>query len=166
MIATRELDIDVLQAAQARIRSIFATGLPVYLDFSGGKDSLTLLHLTLALCQRGEVDIRQLRVDFIDEEAIFPCVERIVMDWRLRVMLAGARFDWYCLEVKHYSCLNQLESDESFICWDRTKGDVWVRQPPTFAIRSHPYLRPRIDTYQEFLAKVNDGTHMVGLRVA
>ena len=180
MIVQRQLDIDVLTAARQRIRNIFSNGLPVYLSFSGGKDSLVLADLTAQLIEQGEIDAKQLRVEFVDEEAIFPCVEDVVRQWRTKFRLLGARFDWYCLEVKHFSCLNQLESDESFICWDRYKSDRWVRQPPPFAIRSHPLLAPepyqvrvpstewygaRAETYQTFLARLDDGLHMTGVRL-
>jgi predicted phosphoadenosine phosphosulfate sulfurtransferase len=165
MIVERRLDIDVLAAARQRIANIFANGLPVYLSFSGGKDSLVLADIAAKMVAEGAIDPRRLRVEFIDEEAIFPCVDAVVRRWREKFLLMGARFDWYCLEVRHYSCLNQLENDESFICWDRRKADCWIREPPPFAIRSHPRLVPREDTYQQFLLKVCDGPHMTGLRV-
>ena len=165
MITERRLQVDVLTAARQRIRNVFSNGLPVYMSFSGGKDSLVLADLTVKLIETGRIDVSRLRVEFIDEEAIFPCVEEIVKQWRARFLLLGARFDWYCLEVRHYSCLNQLQSDESFICWDSTKRDVWVRDPPPFAIRSHPLLKAREDTYQDFLAKLTDGPHMTGVRL-
>jgi predicted phosphoadenosine phosphosulfate sulfurtransferase len=165
MIVQRQLDIDVLQAARQRICNIFANGLPVYLSFSGGKDSLVLADITAQLIEQGQIDAKQLRVEFIDEEAIFPCVEAVVRQWRTKFQLLGARFDWYCLEVKHFSCLNQLENDESFICFDSKASDRWVRQPPPFAIRSHPLHKPRAETYQAFLAKLNDGLHMTGVRL-
>lgn len=166
MLQERKLAIDVVTAARQRITNIFANGLPVYLSFSGGKDSLVLAHLTLELINSGTIDKRLLRVEFIDEEAIFPCVEQTVMRWRDTVLALGSRFDWYCLEVKHYSCLNMLENDESFICWDRRKHNVWVRQPPPFAICAHPALKPREDTYQQFLARIADGLHMTGVRAS
>lgn len=165
MIVERHLGVDVLTAARQRIRNIFSNGLPVYLAFSGGKDSLVLADITAKLVAAGELDATRLRVEFIDEEAIFPCVEEVVAQWRAKFLLMGARFDWYCLEVRHFNCLNQLENDESFICWDRRKAGAWVRDPPAFAIRSHPLLKPRQDTYQKFLLKVCDGPRMTGLRV-
>jgi predicted phosphoadenosine phosphosulfate sulfurtransferase len=87
------------------------------------------------------------------------------MEWRERFLQMGAGFDWYCLEVRHYSCLNQLQNDESFICWDRYKQASWIRHPPPFALRSHPFLRPRQDTYQDFLKRLNDRQNMNGVRV-
>jgi len=165
-IIRKEATIDVVEAARQRIKNIFDNGLPVYLSFSGGKDTLCMADITLKMIKRGEIDPQQLTCVFIDEEAIFPCVERIVKDWRMRFLEVGARFDWYCIEVRHYNCFNQLENDESFICWDRNKKDVWIRQPPPFAIRNHPKLRPRKDTYQEFFPRAAaDGLIMIGNRV-
>jgi predicted phosphoadenosine phosphosulfate sulfurtransferase len=86
------------------------------------------------------------------------------MKWRKKFLLAGASFQWWCVEVKHFSAYNQLTNDESYTCWDHTKEDVWVRRPPPFALRNHPKLRPGIDNYQSFLPKVTgDGIVLVGV---
>lgn len=90
------------------------------------------LKLVIGLIQAGEINPAQLVVQFIDEEAIFPCMEEKVKEWRKKFMLVGAKFEWYCLEVKHYNCFHELSNDETFICWDRYKRDVWVRQSPSF----------------------------------
>ena len=159
--------IDIVEAAKLRVRNIFRNGLPVYFSFSGGKDSLALAQVVLSLAQAGEIDLHQMVVQFIDEEAIFPCIEEMVMKWRRIFMSYGARFDWFCLEVRHFNCFNQLANDESFICWDSRKQDVWIRKPPSFAVRTHPKLRPRQDTYQSFLARANtDGISIVGVRMS
>ena len=160
-------NIDVVEAAKIRIRNVFQNGLPVYLSFSGGKDSLCIADLVMGMIQTGEIHPAQLTVQFIDEEAIFPCMEEKVKEWRKKFMLAGAKFEWFCLEVKHYNCFNELSNDETFICWDRHKKDVWVREPPTFAIRSHPFLKPRVDAYQDFLPRLcSDGITITGIRTA
>lgn len=159
--------MDVVTAARARIRNVFSNGVPVYLSFSGGKDSLVLAHLIFDMIERKEISPGLLTVQFIDEEAIYPCIERTVLEWRKRFLMAGAKFEWYCVEVRHHNCFNELEQDESFICWDRTKEEVWVRRPPRFAIRNHPLLRPRVDTYQDFCDRINaDGLQLIGTRVA
>lgn len=162
-----EASIDVVKAAEIRIKNIFGNGLPVYLSFSGGKDSLCIAQLVINLIQQGQINPKQLTVQFIDEEAIFPCIEKTVINWRKKFMLLGAKFEWFCLEVKHFNCFNELSNDETFICWDSTKQDVWVRQPPFFAIRSHPLLYPRKDSYQDFLPRVcADGITITGIRTA
>ena len=160
-------DIDVVKAAEIRIKNVFNNKLPVYMSFSGGKDSLCLAQLVVNLIQQGQVNPAQLTVQFIDEEAIFPCIEKTVLAWRQKFLLLGAKFEWYCLEVKHFSCFNELTNDESFICWDSLKKDVWVRSVPSCAITSHKKLRPRKDAYQDFLPRVSaDGITITGVRAA
>ena len=46
------------------------------------------------------LDMKQLTVQFIDEEAIFPCMEDMTKKWRRIFMMMGAKFEWYCVEVK------------------------------------------------------------------
>lgn len=162
-----QASIDIVKAAEIRIINVFNNGLPVYMSFSGGKDSLVLAQLIYNLAQQGKINSSQLIVQFIDEEAIFPCIEDKVKEWRKRFMLMGAKFEWYCLEVKHYNCFNELSNDETFICWDRTKEAVWVRRPPSFAIRNHPLLRQRTETYQDFLPRTSrNGITITGIRTA
>lgn len=159
--------IDVLTAARQRIINVFNNGVQVYLSFSGGKDSLCIAHIILSLIQEGKINPQQLIVQFIDEEAIYPCIEKSTLEWRKKFLLVGAKFEWYCIEVRHYNCFNELSNDESFICWDRYKKDSWIRKPPSFAIRDHRLLRPREDTYQDFLYRLHsDGITMTGVRVA
>ena len=147
------LGVDVVTAARQRIKNIFANGLPVAMSFSGGKDSLCMDHLTYELCSSGQVDKSLLTVYFIDEEAIYPCVERIVKACRAKWLSIGVNFEWYAMEYKHFNCLNSLSQDETFICFDRTKQDRWIRQPPPYAIRTHPLLVAGKDTYQVFCEK-------------
>jgi predicted phosphoadenosine phosphosulfate sulfurtransferase len=160
-------DVDVISAARQRVKNVFSNGVTVYMSFSGGKDSLSLAKIVYDLIEEHEIDPTLLTVVFIDEEAIFDCIERTVIDWRKKFLLVGARFQWWCIEVKHFNCFNELTSDESFICWDSEKSDVWVRQPPPYAIRSHPRLNARHESYQEFLPKVTmDGITISGVRAA
>ena len=57
--------------------------------------------------------MKQLTVQFIDEEAIFPCMEDMTKKWRRIFMMMGAKFEWYCVEVKHFNCFNALSNDET-----------------------------------------------------
>ena len=97
-----EANIDVVKAAEIRIKNVFGNGLPVFFSFSGGKDSLCVAQLMVNLANRGEIDMKQLTVQFIDEEAIFPCMEDMTKKWRRIFMMMGAKFEWYCVEVKHF----------------------------------------------------------------
>lgn len=167
MVVKREGTRTVLEAARKRIINAFSNGKKVYVSFSGGKDSLCLLDMILKLAAAGEIDPSLITAEFIDEEAIVACVEKTVHDWRKKVLLAGGKFNWFCLEVKHFSCFNHLEQDETFICWDSAQKDRWIRAPPPFAIMDHPRLKRRVNTCQEFLMKHNaDGICVTGVRMA
>lgn len=145
----RELNLNVIQAAERRIVEIFAKNKYVGLSFSGGKDSICLADMAVRTMQKYNIDFSRLLVIFFDEEAIYPDIERITMSWRRKLLDLGASFNWYCLPIKHFNCCNQLANDESFICWEPGKEDTWVRQPPKFAIRFHDKLKYGM-TYQKF----------------
>ena len=86
---------------------------------------------------------------------------------RKKFILVGVKFEWYCVEVKHFSCFNMLTEDESFVCWDRYQEENWIRKPPSFAIRSHPLLDARMENYQTFLPRTTqDGIIMIGTRAS
>ncbi len=155
MVKKTYLDINVVKAAEERIKNIFSNGVKVVLSFSGGKDSLVLGNIVYELAVRGEIDKSLLEILFIDEEAMFDEVIDHIKRWRKKWMMIGVPFSWYCIEVKHFNCLNSLSEDETFICWDRYKKDVWVREIPDFAIKDHPLLIQRVDTYQTFLERLD-----------
>jgi len=160
-------DMDVVTAAKIRIKNVFSNGVKVYMSFSGGKDSLCMADIVLKLIKAGEIDPKLLVVIFIDEEAIYDSIEKKVVEWRKKFIMASATFQWWCIEVKHFSAYNQLTSDESYTCWDHTKEGVWVRRPPPYAIRNHPQLKPGIDNYQSFLPKITmDGIMICGVRAS
>lgn len=159
--------MNVVEAAEVRIKNIFANGVPVYMGFSAGKDSLSLAQLVLNLIKRGEIDPKLLTIHFIDEEAIYPCIERTAKEWRKKFLMAGANFEWYCIEILHFNALNNLSDDETFLCWDRYEKENWVRPMPKFAKTSHPLLKAREESYQSFLDRIeSNGITIMGVRVA
>ncbi|MGN0444230.1 MAG: phosphoadenosine phosphosulfate reductase family protein [Acutalibacteraceae bacterium] len=157
-----------VDAAYMRIKNVFANGLPVYFSTSGGKDSICIADMIYRLIQCGEINPKQLTVIFIDEEAIYDCCIELVKMWRKRFLLAGAKFHWYCLPLKQVSCFNQLTNDESWITFEPGKESVWVRQPPSFAIRNSPYISGvGKENYQTFLPRITkDGIMLTGVRAA
>lgn len=158
---------NVVDAARLRVENIFKNGLPVYLSFSAGKDSLALAGIVYELIEEGRIDAKQLTVNFIDEEGIFPCIEDVAKEWRKKFMMVGAKFNWWCIQCVHFNCLNELETSETFICWDETMKDRWIRPMPKYAIKEHPLHKAREESYQKFLEKYErDGISLVGVRVA
>jgi len=158
---------NVLEAAQQRILNVFNSNLFVVVSTSGGKDSIVLSNLVLDLIRKGKIDPKQMEVQFVDEEAMHDEVIEVVEKQRKVFLAEGVKFNWYCIQVKHFNCFNSLSNDESFITWDQYKKDVWVRPMPKWAIRTHPMLKERIDTYQDFLERINvNKIAMIGIRAA
>lgn len=169
MMVKKGLGINVVEAARQRVIEAFSRGKMIRLSFSGGKDSIVLAHIVYELLKEGKINKDQLVVTFIDEEAIFDEVEEIVKLWRKRFMEAGVKFEWYCVQVKHFNCLNSMSEDETFVCWDQNKKDRWVRPMPPFAITDDPFLIPYKDNYQSFFARKDSAMkyiNMMGVRAA
>lgn len=166
-VIKKKLGTDVLTAARNRIRNIFSSGLKIYLDSSGGKDSIVLMSLVYDLCKSGECNPKQLEVVFIDEEVIYDDVIRICQAWRKRFMLIGASYRWYAIEHRNNNCFNALENNENFIPWDRYEKDNWAHDMLPFAETQSPYLVPRTENYQDFLRRFQaDGIQIIGVRAA
>lgn len=167
-VKTLESTVSVLDAAKARIRNVFSNGCKIYLSFSCGKDSLCLASLTYDLIRDGAIDPKLLTVIFIDEEGLYRSMVENAMRWRQKFMSVGVPFNWYCLPFKQVSVIDHLSASESWITWEPGKENVWMRDAPPFAIRSHPLLRyPGEMNYQTFCKKAfRDGIQMVGLRTA
>lgn len=157
---------NVLDAAKQRIKNIFSNGLPVYLSFSCGKDSLCLSHLTYDLILRGEISAEQLTVIFIDEEGLYKSMLDAAYRWREKFLRVGAKFLWFCLEVKQVCVIDHLSASENWITWEKSKRDVWMREPPPFAITEHPLVPyPGFCNYQTFCENfTRGGIQMIGLR--
>lgn len=167
VVKRRDLEIDVVTAARQRLINVFSHGVRIYMSVSGGKDSIVLADLTLNLIREGRIDPKQLTVLFIDEEAMYDSAIESTMNLRKRFIAAGVEFRWYCLEVIHFNCFNQLTEAETYVCWDSTIPERWVRPMPSFAITDHPRLKRREENYQSFLPKVTrDGIQVAGIRVA
>lgn len=158
--------MNVLDAAKTRIKNLFDTGCKVYLSFSSGKDSLCLSSLTYDLIREGQIDGRQLKIIFIDEEGLYPSMVEAAERWKRKFESIGVPFLWFCLPFKQVCVIDHLSSSESWITWEPAAADRWMRDPPPYAIMSHPALKyPGQMNYQTFCTKVfSDGIQMIGLR--
>lgn len=131
------LQLNVLEAAQARIDWTFDTFSRICVSFSGGKDSTVMLHLT---AQMARVQKRKISVLFIDWEAQFSCTIEHVNALRECYRDVIEHFYWVALPLTTQNSLSQYQPE--WQCW--APGVRWVRQPPEDAITAADYF----DFYQ------------------
>lgn len=159
---------DVLEAARTRITNVFNNGVPVYMAFSCGKDSLCMSSIVYELILEGKINAKQLTVIFIDEEGLYQSMLEAAYRWRKKFLSVGSKFMWYCLPVKQVSTIDHLSASESWITWDPEAKDRWMRKPPPFAVTSHPLVKyPGECNYQTFCERLTkNGIQIIGLRAA
>lgn len=119
----KHLQMDVVEAAKARIRWCLDNFDEVWCSFSGGKDSLVVLTLMEQVyAERGWHD-RKIKVKFMDEELV--CDD--IIDFVFEKAESGKYdFHWYALEM--YVGFYVMGKHKPFVSWDKTRK--WHRTPP------------------------------------
>jgi predicted phosphoadenosine phosphosulfate sulfurtransferase len=119
-------DTDVLTAAKDRIKEVINTFDKCHVMFSGGKDSLVLLHLTQEVYD--EMGIKEkVNVIFRDEEII----PQIVIDFVIKHWKSGKyNFRYYATQLKSEKFI--MGKKVAYIQWDENRK--WIREKPEGAL--------------------------------
>lgn len=164
----RELNMDVLEAAEQRIRRVFDDFPRVICSFSAGKDSTVMLHMVAAEARRRG---RTFALLLIDLEA----------QYALTIEHAEALFAEYadCIEPYWIALPLLLRnavsmSQPRWTCWDPDAEALWVRRPPALAITDpgdlpcYPAQTPEFEElvpdFQRWYAKGEPCAAFVGIR--
>lgn len=122
------LEINVLEAAQDRIRFTFDNFDKICVSFSGGKDSTVMLHMVMDEAIKRD---RKVAVLIIDLEGQYKYTIDHMLDM---VDMYRPHIDlyWVCLPISLRNAVSVFEP--KWICWDAKHVDKWIRQPPKLAI--------------------------------
>ncbi len=134
MVKVKEfIDKDVLTAARERIHHIHDLHDSVAVAFSGGKDSLVVLHLAMEVARaRKRLPVH---VIFRDEELIPDPVLDFVNSYRQHPDLA---MDWWAVQLRSQKYI--LGTSRDLVLWDHRRR--WLREKPPWAITTAPGLTP------------------------
>jgi predicted phosphoadenosine phosphosulfate sulfurtransferase len=119
------IDANVLDEAKKRLHHIYELHDDVVVSFSGGKDSLVVLHLTKEVAfERG---LKKVRAVFRDEELIHQEVIDFVHSYMDK--------DW--LDLEHWAIPLQsnkyvLGKPMDYVQWDNNRE--WIREKPEWAL--------------------------------
>ena len=121
-----DASMDVFQAALERIRYMFTLSDHYVVSFSGGKDSTSVLMMSLIVAR--ELDRLPLEVAFIDEEVIDPDTIEYATELTTWDELS---FRWFCVPIRHTL---RSKNRSHWYTWDPNERDVWARELPPNAI--------------------------------
>lgn len=125
---------NVYEESTNRINFIFNNFEKIYVSFSGGKDSTVMLHLVLEEAIKRK---RKVGILFIDLEGQYKyTIEHI--ENCLNLYKKWIDLYWICLPLHLRNAVSAYETH--WICWDDTKKEAWVRQPPKCAITNNDYF--------------------------
>lgn len=125
---------NVLIAAQERISWTFDNFERVYVSFSAGKDSTVMLHLVM-----DEAIKRNRRVGLliVDLEGQY----KVTIDHALNcfeIYKEHIEPYWCCLPIHLRNAVSVYEPH--WICWEKSRKDDWIRNPPKKAITSDTFF--------------------------
>ena len=125
---TQESDKTVYELSIERIKYLYSKFDNVIISFSGGKDSMALLELTIQVAR--ELNRLPVKTIFFDEEAISYETEKYVRETAQRK--GEVDLYWFCLPIKSNNACST--KNPYWYPWSKFEKDKWVRPLPKEAI--------------------------------
>ena len=143
---------NVLEAAQERIAWTFANFPKVYVSFSGGKESTTMLHLVADEARKMG---RKFGILFVDLEGQYRLTIDHIQKCADMYSDCSTMF-WVCLPIHLRNAVSAYETH--WICWDKEKEAALIRTPPESAILDEslfPFFRKGME-FEEFVPEFGE----------
>tara|TARA_B100002051_G_scaffold219328_1_gene212768 strand:- start:1946 stop:3034 length:1089 start_codon:yes stop_codon:yes gene_type:complete len=148
------IDVNVYDEAKNRIRHVINTFDTLVVMFSGGKDSLAVLHLLKEVYEEIGINVenKPINVVFRDEELIPETVIKFVDKYYKK---SWVNMRYYAVPL--YSQKYVLGETATYVQWDKNRDHI--RKPPSYAIQleSNDNRIFAQDTMDSFVAKEYKG---------
>lgn len=128
------LTTDVLSEAKERIKYTFDNFERIYISFSGGKDSTTMLHLVMDEAIKRN---RKIGMLFIDLEGQY----KLTIDHVINCFKIYSDYIepyWVCLPIHLRNAVSVFETH--WMCWDKNAIKSWIREYPENCITDFNYF--------------------------
>jgi predicted phosphoadenosine phosphosulfate sulfurtransferase len=171
MGSKKYIDKNVYDASVERMDFIFKNFEKIYISFSGGKDSGTMLNLAIDYMKRHKIT-KKIGILFIDLEGQYKTTIEYVKDTLLK---NNDLFDiyWCCLPLNLRNSLSVFQP--FWTPWDLNNQDKWIRDYPDFPciteknnpfgfFRKHMEFEEFIYKFGEWYAKGKRTACLVGIR--
>lgn len=140
------IEKNVLEASKERISKSFDMFERLYVSFSGGKDSTTMMHLVMdeAIKRKRKVGVLIIDLEAQYEDTIRH-IEEMVEKYKEHIDL-----HWVCAELLLRNAVTNYEP--RWICWDKAKKEIWVREMPKLAsdLSQYDFYHPKME-FEEFM---------------
>lgn len=137
---------NVLDASKERVLHAFDNFEKIYISFSGGKDSTVMTHLVLDEAIKRNRKVGLLIMDLEAQYAdTIKHLEEIIEIYKDNIDL-----HWVCAEFLLRNAVTNYEP--RWVCWDKSKKDVWVRQKPEQQadLSQYDFYQPKME-FEEFM---------------
>jgi len=126
--------MNVLEASKERISYIFDNFERIYVSFSGGKDSTVMLNIAMDEAIERNRKIGLLFIDWeVQYKYTIDFVESMFEKYKEYIVPY-----WIALPLSTESAISTYAPE--WVCWDKTKKDLWVRNSPDYAITDYSYF--------------------------
>lgn len=146
------IGIDVYSASKQRISWTFDNFEKVYLSFSGGKDSTTMLHIAIDECKKRNTRMGLLLVDLEGQYKLtIEHIEAMLDEYKEYLDIY-----WVCLPIHLRNAVSVYEP--FWKCWDKEAKDEWIRDLPKLGISDEmffPFFKDGME-FEEFVPEFGE----------
>jgi predicted phosphoadenosine phosphosulfate sulfurtransferase len=149
---------DVLTASKERLKYIMSIFDDWYVLFSGGKDSLVVLHLVEEV--QKELGMHDKKINVIHRDLELAPIDAV--NYIQQRIKPDPKYNLEYYAVQGYGTKFVLGGSYNYVDWDNSRKETWIRQKPDYAIEGDPNKIYDKETLHELMMENKKG-HIIFL---